>query len=56
MIAFACVAMVVTYSLSGFYAIIIASLFELKFVFAKTPIVQDNNLRLQVSCQPGIMK
>jgi hypothetical protein len=55
MIAFACGWYVVTCSWFDFNAIIVTHLFELKFEFAHIPIVKDNELRSQVTCQPDVM-
>jgi hypothetical protein len=58
MIAFACELMFVTCCWFDFNSIIAfrTNLFEIKYEFSITPIVKDNKLRLQVTCQTGVMK
>jgi hypothetical protein len=48
--------MVVICSWFEFNFITITHLFELKFEFACSPIVNHNKLRLQITCQPGVIK
>jgi hypothetical protein len=59
MIAFACVAMVVTCDWFNVNAMIVlcTHLFEIMLEVSHVPIVKENNnLKSQVTCQPGVMK
>jgi hypothetical protein len=58
MIAFACGVMVVTCIWFGFNVIIVldAHLVEVMFEFSLNPVVNDNKLRSQVTCQSDSMK
>jgi hypothetical protein len=56
MIVCACGWYVVICSWFGFDDKIITHLFELTFELSHIPIVKDNKLRSQVTCQPDVMK
>jgi hypothetical protein len=58
MIKSICGLMVVTFSQFGFNAIIVLHkyLFEVTFELALIPIIKDNKLRIQVTCQLGVWK